>query len=102
MLGYSNRKARQCRNPAPAGLLGGALALCMLVLAALAHCGSASAANPSAMASQLSDQAFALLNSLNKQSNGGSTNPLLPQVATFAGDAQTLSDALAKGDGAAA
>lgn len=43
-----------------------------------------------------------MLDSLNRQSNGGSTNPLLPQIATFAGDAQTLSSALAKGDSAAA
>lgn len=46
----------------------------------------------------MSDGSFALLDSLNKQSNGGNTNPLLPQIATFAGDAQTLSTALGKGD----
>ena len=54
------------------------------------------------MASQMSDHAFALLDTLNKQNSGGSTNPLLPQVATFAGDAQTLSSALGKGDMSAA
>jgi hypothetical protein len=74
-----------------------ALALGVSLIAGLAHAG-----DPKALAAQLSDRAFALLDSLNKQSNGGSTNPLLPQMAIFAGDAQTLSSALAKGDIAAA
>lgn len=58
--------------------------------------------DPKAAASQLSNQAFALLNSLNAQGADGTANPLLGQVANFAGDAQTLSQALGAGDNAAA
>jgi plastocyanin len=47
-------------------------------------------------AAQLSDQAFALLNSLTAPA--GSTNPALGPVAGFAADAQTLSRALAGGN----
>ncbi len=64
------------------------------------------AEDPKAAASQLSNQAFALLNSLNAQGADGTANPgvnpLLGQVASFAGDAQTLSQALGAGDHAAA
>jgi hypothetical protein len=50
----------------------------------------------------MTDRAFALLNSLNAQSGGGSSNPMLGPIATFASDAETLSHALAKGDTAGA
>lgn len=61
---------------------------------------SARADELSANAAQMSDRAFALLNTLNAQSGGGSANPLLAPVASFASDAQTLANALAKGDAA--
>jgi hypothetical protein len=54
--------------------------------------------DPSAIATQLSDGAFAMLKSLNTQNRGGGSSPLLGPVASFAGDAQTLSHALANGD----
>jgi len=49
-------------------------------------------------AAQLSDRAFALLNALTAPS-GGSSNPALGAVASFAGDAQALSSALKAGGG---
>ena len=58
--------------------------------------------DPSAIAAQLSDGAFAMLKSLNAQNSGGASSPMLGPVASFAGDAQTLSHALANGDRAAA
>jgi hypothetical protein len=76
--------------------------LCTFILSAFTSDQIAHAGDLNAMASQMSDHAFALLDTLNKQNSGGSTNPLLPQVATFAGDAQTLSSALGKGDMSAA
>src|SRR5207245_9048878 len=54
--------------------------------------------DPSAIAAQLSDGAFAMLKSLNAQNSGGASSPMLGPVASFAGDAQTLSHALANGD----
>jgi len=78
------------------------IVFCTLAVGISLIAGVARAGDAKALAAQLSDRAFALLDSLNKQSNGGSTNPLLPQMATFAGDAQTLSSALATGDIAAA
>lgn len=56
----------------------------------------------SAIATRLSDGAFAMLKSLNAQNSGGGSSPLLGPVASFAGDAQTLSHALANGDRGAA
>jgi hypothetical protein len=50
----------------------------------------------------MSQRSFALLNSLNAESNGGSSNPLLGPVATFASDSENLSHALAQNDLAAA
>ncbi|MFI5353436.1 MAG: hypothetical protein ACHQZS_10780 [Candidatus Binatales bacterium] len=49
-------------------------------------------------AAQLSDRAFALLNSLTA-SSAGPSNPALGAVASFAGDAQALSSALKAGGG---
>lgn len=54
--------------------------------------------DPATIAAALSNQAFAILNSLNAASEAGTTSPLLGPVAGFAGDAQTLSQALSKGD----
>jgi hypothetical protein len=58
--------------------------------------------DPSAIAAQLSDGAFAMLKSLNAQNSGGASSPMLGPVAGFAGDAQTLSHALANRDRRAA
>jgi hypothetical protein len=74
--------------------------LCAAFAGVLATNGRAD--DPSAIAAQLSDGAFAMLKSLNAQNSGGGSNPMLGPVATFAGDAQTLSHALANGDRAAA
>jgi hypothetical protein len=59
-----------------------------LNLAAIAH-----AQDSTGDAAQLSDRAFALLNSLTA-SSAGPSNPALGAVASFAGDAQALSSAL--------
>src|SRR5260370_29376283 len=64
--------------------------------------GNGRADDPSAIAAQLSDGAFAMLKSLNTQNSGGASSPMLGPVASFAGDAQTLSHALANRDRAAA
>ena len=78
--------------------LGVTLIGALLCTAALAL----AAGNPMVVASQLSNQAFALLNSLDAPDADGNANPgaktLLGPVATFAGDAQTLSQALGAGD----
>jgi len=66
-------------------------------------CASAHAAvDAKSTSSRLSDEAFALLNSVSQ--NHGSPSPLLGPVGVFAGDAQKLSEAIAAGDrvGAAA
>jgi len=99
---YPNREPRSSFCVARTKRLWSPILFFALSLGISLIAGSAYAGDPKAMAAQLSDHAFALLDSLNKQSSGGSTNPLLPQMATFAGDAQTLSSALAKGDSAAA
>jgi hypothetical protein len=83
------------------GLYAVGLALALLCLRQSAP-GSAFADDLKNLAAQFADHAFALLNSLNSQSNGGSTNPALGPVAGFAGDAQTLSHAVAEGDSAKA
>jgi hypothetical protein len=51
-----------------------------------------------AIATQLSDNSFALLNSLTASSGAGNPNPVLGAVASFAADAQSLSSALKDGD----
>ncbi len=62
--------------------------------------------NPNAASGELSNQAFALLNSLNAPNPDGSANSggkaLVGPVASFAGDAQTLNQALSAGDTPAA
>ena len=68
---------------------------------------AASAADdPKAASADLSNQAFELLNSLSTPDADGNANPgskaLMGPVASFAGDAQTLSQALGAGDNAGA
>lgn len=58
----------------------------------------AAADDPAATAADLSNRAFAMLNSLNAAGAEGGSSPVIGQVASFAGDAQTLSQALSKGD----
>lgn len=60
--------------------------------------GAAAAEDPAAAAASLSNQVFAILNSLNATGSSGASSPLTGPVASFAGDAQTLSQALSKGD----
>lgn len=86
------------RRALEAALLGALL--CAAVAPARA------ADDPKAASSELSNQAFALLNLLNAPVADGAENPaakaLLGPVATFAGDAQTLNRALGAGDDAGA
>lgn len=74
-----------------------------LFLTTLLVCARAGfAAGPAGQAAQMSDRSFALLSALTAASGGGNANPALGPMAVFAGDAQTLSHALAAGDHAAA
>jgi hypothetical protein len=83
--------------------LGRALAAMILCAAFASLFGTnGHADDPNAIATQLSDGAFAMLKSLNAQNSGGASSPMLGPVASFAGDAQTLSHALANGDRGAA
>ncbi len=82
---------------------GGLRTLCALGLTLAMLCGPVHAAvDAKSASSQLSDEAFALLNSVSK--NHDSPSPLLGPVGVFAGDAQKLSEAIAASDrtGAAA
>lgn len=97
---YRDRAARCRANRI--GLRGGALMLLAMAFGMVATREPAHAGDPKAMAAQLNDRAFGLLGSLNRESGGGGANPLLSAVATFAGDAQTLSHAVANGNNAAA
>ncbi|HUY19171.1 MAG TPA: hypothetical protein VMV15_08085 [Candidatus Binataceae bacterium] len=63
--------------------------------------GAARASNPAADAGHLSDQAFTFLNGISGGHDAGS-NALLGPVAGFAGDAQTLANALKRGDNSGA
>lgn len=73
------------------------------IVIALAHFdGIARADDLGAAATRLSDNAFSMLNGINAQSRDGKPNPALGAVAIFAGDAQSLSRALAAGDSAGA
>lgn len=95
------REPRHGLTPFCRGLYAVGLALALLCLWQ-ARPASALAGDLKDMAARFSDHAFALLNSLNSQSTGGSSNPALGPVAGFAGDAQTLSHAVNKGDSAKA
>ena len=75
----------------------------VLTVVFLSVCGLATSGRAQdlrASSGQLSDRAFALLNSLTAPE--GSTNPALGPVASFAADAQSLSGALNAGDQAGA
>lgn len=84
------------RRALGSALLGAAVCTLVPALSAIAD------DDPATAAAQLSNQAFAMLNSLNAAGAEGTTSPVLGQVASFAGDAQTLSQALSKGDRAGA
>jgi hypothetical protein len=92
----SRRRALQC---ALFGAMSWAV-ICGLIPAARG------ADDPKAASANLSNQAFELLNSLSTPDADGNTNPgskaLVGPVASFAGDAQTLSQALGGGDNAGA
>lgn len=84
---------RSCRSPI----------VVVLALVALMVCGRTGfAAAHAQAAARMSDQAFAMLSALTAASGGGNPNPALGPMAVFAGDAQTLSHALAVGDRTAA
>ena len=53
-------------------------------------------------AQHLSDSAFAVLNSLSSDNSKSSATDVMGELASFAGDAQTVATALSKGDKAAA
>ena len=76
--------------------------LVALICALTPGLGAAAIEDPAAAAASLSNQAFAILNSLNAAGTAGTASPILGSVASFAGDAQTLSQALGKGDHAGA
>src|ERR1700736_5150546 len=78
------------------------LAACASLIAAIALPLTANGDDLKATAAQMSQRSFALLNSLNAQSSGGTSNPLLGPVATFASDSENLSHALAQNDASAA
>jgi len=87
-------------RPGPLGVVLG-MATLLVVLGSLAVSPRPVAAKePKDAATELSDEAFVLLNSLN--GGGEKSKALLGPVAGFAGDAQTLSSALAGGNRAGA
>src|SRR5581483_11851926 len=81
--------------------LAGAL-LATAVCVALTAPRAWGAPDDAAAASELSNRAFAMLNALNAAGAEGTTSPVIGEVASFAGDAQSLSQALSKGDRAGA
>jgi len=84
----------------PLGIVLGMAALIVVLGSLAVPPSSVAAKEPKDAAAELSDEAFVLLTSL----NGGSekSKPLLGPVAGFAGDAQSLSSALAGGNRAGA
>jgi hypothetical protein len=92
-----------CRRRALESALCGVLALVLLCACPPV---ARAALDPKTASSELSNQAFALLNSLNASGADDEASPgakaLLGPVASFAGDAQTLSNALGAGDTAGA
>lgn len=90
-------KSRVLRAPGVAF----AVALVALVCGFPVHAAAATA-DARGAAAKLSNDAFALLGSLNSGGAAGESNPLLGPVAGLAGDAQTLSQALDRGDRGAA
>src|SRR5260370_13582418 len=79
--------------PAAAMLLRAAICAGCVVLAVAS---AARADTPQAMATPLSDKAFAMLNGLSR--GRGSSRPMLAPIASFSGDAQTLAAALGRND----
>ena len=94
-------EARPARRPHECEAALGAVLL-LAALWAMAPAACALAGDAAAASAELSNQAFALLNSLNAPDADGNTNSdakaMLGPVASFAGDAQTLSQALSAGD----
>jgi hypothetical protein len=89
--GTARASMRACRIASRAAAVCVA-ALAMVVLVRTA----ARADNPQTVASELSDRAFSMLNSINAAP--ADAGPLLGPVANLASDAQTLSAALGHGD----
>jgi hypothetical protein len=100
--GTPSRRRRGWRLGREAVLCGAGLFAMLCATAPAAH----AAAGAGAASAELSNQAFALLNSLNATDADGNANPdakeLVGPVASFAGDAQTLSQALEAKDNAGA
>ena len=100
--GTPSRRRRGWRLGREAVLCGAGLFAMLCASAPAAH----AAADAGAASAELSNQAFALLNSLNATDADGNANPeakeLVGPVASFAGDAQTLSQALDAKDNAGA
>ena len=100
--GTPSRRRRGWRLGREAVLCGAGLFAMLCASASAAH----AAADAGAASAELSNQAFALLNSLNATDADGNANPeakeLVGPVASFAGDAQTLSQALDAKDNAGA
>ncbi|MGZ6185101.1 MAG: hypothetical protein ACXWNN_04315, partial [Candidatus Binataceae bacterium] len=100
--GTPSRRRRGWRLGREAVLCGAGLFAMLCATAPAAH----AAADAGAASAELSNQAFALLNSLNATDANGNANPdakeLVGPVASFAGDAQTLSQALDAKDNAGA
>lgn len=100
--GTPSRRRRGWRLGREAVLCGAGLFAMLCATAPAAH----AAAGAGAASAELSNQAFALLNSLNATDANGNANPdakeLVGPVASFAGDAQTLSQALEAKDNAGA
>ncbi len=83
----------------PCGRFLAAAAFCLMVVLGVVC--AAQAADPGPLAAKLSNEAFALLNATTA-SGISPSDPLLGSVASFAGDAQTLNNALKGGDRQAA
>jgi hypothetical protein len=94
---FKSRARRDRRRPCAILASLTVLAVCIALFVSSAYAGDLSAE-----AKRMSDQAFALLNSLNAGESHGSPNPALAPTASFASDSQALADAIAHGDMSAA
>lgn len=95
------------RWPAGRGRRRAAMGRRMTIVAALACLVSVAAAalaaeEPAQVAARMSDQAFAMLDTLTATQSGGSPSPLLGPIGSFAADSQALVRALKAGDRSAA
>jgi hypothetical protein len=77
-----------------------ALSLVALLIALAGTIGAAGADDAKALSARLSDQAFALMNSISAK--GGTPSPLLGPIGVFAADSQKLSSAIQSSDRQAA